>query len=96
MDICFRHPKEQTTELNISIYRAPGGVKKHLNMFWQVTLALLVVTIWNISSMVTRPPGRDEDTGMGSRVFRDLVTIILIINIIKDITDLILLHKIEI
>ena len=70
-------------------------------MFWQVTLALLVVTIWNISSIVTRPPGRDEDTGMGSRVFRDLVTIIIIIiiNIIKDITNLILLillHKIEI
>ena len=64
-------------------------------MFWQVTLALLLVTIWNISSMVRRPPGRDEDTGMGSRVFRDLVTIIIII-IIRNITDLILLHKIEI
>ena len=66
-------------------------------MFWQVTLALLVVTIWNISSIVTRPPGREEDTGMGSRVFRDLVTIILIILIIiRNDTDLILLHKMEI
>ena len=47
---------------------------------------MLVVTIWNISSIVIRPPGRDEDTGMGSQVFRDLVTIILIIIIIRSIT----------
>ena len=67
---------------HIIIYCAPDGVTRHLNMFWQVTLALLVVTIWNISSIVIRPPGRDEDTGMGSQVFRDLVTIILIIIII--------------
>ena len=94
IDIALDNQTNRQTKISIS--RDPDRVKKHLNMFWQVTLALLVVTIWNISSIVTRPPGREEDTGMGSRVFRDLLTIILIINIIKDIPNLILLHKIEI
>lgn len=44
--------------------------------------------------MATRLPGREEEKGSGSRVFRDLVSIIIIF--LLSITDLILLHKIEI
>ena len=42
-------------------------------------LRLLEMTCWNNSSMATRLPGREEENGSGSRVFRDLVSIIIII-----------------
>ena len=36
--------------------------------------------------MVTRPPGRDEETEIGSRVLRDLRTMMMIIIIIITVT----------